>query len=284
MDELPSFVLELLDEIARSEGFSKYSIESENGSKHGDNFVGVMSRIVLKGVRERDGEAIEDQLNLIIKLAPTNAARREEFKVHMLFGKEAEMYNTILPKLVEFQREQGLSEEDGFFSFPKCYKAVSDDEAGHYVIIMEDLKSKEFTMYPKENTVDINHLRLIVRELGKFHAITFAVRDKNPELFEECKNVKDIQMEILTGGSSFVSMFERSYDRVVAVLNDEDNKDIVIAFKSKFFEHVISFLSEGACEPFGAVTHGDCWINNILFQYEHDVNCKWLAFIPQLMT
>ena len=47
MSELPAYVLEYLDEIARSEGFSEHSTEIEPGSQHGDNFMGVMSRIVL---------------------------------------------------------------------------------------------------------------------------------------------------------------------------------------------------------------------------------------------
>ena len=272
MSELPEFVRKYIDEIARVEGFSKYTTEVDAGSKHGDNFMSDMLQVVLKGARERNGEVIHDNLNLICKVAPSNAERRREFQSIAVFKREGYLYSQVLPAFVEFQKERGLSEKDGFFAFPKCYKVVADEEADHFVIIMENLKTMGFKMWPKEKSLAIEQMKLIMRELAKLHAISFAFEDQKPDIFKKFKKLDDILIGFFAEDINISAVYPRTYQRVIDALKDERCKNAMIEFKRDFRQIIAECVGVGVCEPFGVITHGDPWIANLLFQYNDEVS------------
>lgn len=79
MSELPDYVMELVQKIAASEGFTDYKTDIRPGSNHGDNFMGIMISVILTGSRNKDGSTSDERLNLLCKLALSNAVRRQEF-------------------------------------------------------------------------------------------------------------------------------------------------------------------------------------------------------------
>lgn len=267
MCELPEFVLKILENIAHDEGYIDYSLDIKSGSKHGDGFVGIMSSILISGKRKVHENLIDDKLHLMCKLPPTNVNRRKEFLINRLFPREAYVYSRLLPAFVEFQKEKGLSESESFLSFPKYYAVVSNENTEEYVIIMEDLKIKGFTMWPKNRPVLLSQARLVVQELGKLHAISFALKDQRPEIFTEFKKLDYILRDFMES-ESWSNLMEPAFTRAIDALENGEHKRIVADVKKNFREIIREcIVYEDVCEPFGVISHCDCWNNNLLYQF-----------------
>lgn len=272
MDQLPEYVINLIDNIARSEGFASYSIETAAGSNHGDGFLGIMTSVTIAGDREINGQTTLDKLHLLCKLAPENAARRREFQSEMVFGREVYVYNEVLPLLAKFQRDKGLSEREGFNSYPKCYAAIDDAEKNQLVVIMEDLRLRRFIMWPKSIPVAKNHAYLLVERLAKLHAISFALKDQRPVIYEGLRVLNDIFLKLFDSNNMRKIMCS-GYDRAMAALKNPEHVKIMQAVKDGMMDIFRECLSEGVSDPCSVFGHGDCWMNNLLFQYK-DENVK----------
>lgn len=267
MSELPKYVDALLEDIIASKGFTNYTIEYKPGSNHGDNFLGVMTSVTVSGIRNEK----EAQLHLVCKLAPSNAARREEFKSGTVFLREAIMYNEILPLFTEFQREKGLCDNDAFKSYPKCYKAIADEAADQMVIIMEDMRPKGFTMYPRNKPTTAENVFKLVEQLGRFHGISFALKHQRPAIYERLQQLPDIFCEVFLS-DNFLKSLGMGYDRAIASLKDEKHIEILSDVKANMKEYMCEMLREGACGDFGVIAHGDPHLNNILYKYQNGVS------------
>lgn len=267
VSKLPEYVVDLLDDIAESEGFCDYKIETASGSNHGDGYLGVIVSATITGERQINGEQKTDALKLLCKLAPENAARRREFSSAIMFSREVFVYNKLLPLFVEFQREKGLSDDEAFISFPKCYAAVADVEKEHFVLILEDLRERHFVMWPKRNLITKNIAYMVVERLAKYHAISFALKDQRPEVFDSFRDLKDL-LTVFFETSNTRKFMDSMYDRAMLVLEDPAHVDITKETKERMLEIFHECLDEGVSEPFSVIGHGDCWINNMLFRFD----------------
>lgn len=266
---LPEHITNRLHKIAKSEGFSDYKIETKAGSNHGDNFLGVMTSVTLTGTRGLNGKSRAEELHLIIKLPPSNETRQKNFKTDLVFDREVYMYSKVLPAFVRFQQEKGLSEADSFLSFPKVYSCEEDFENNTYILIMEDLRPKNYQMWPKEKTVPLNHELLVMKELGKLHGISFAMKDQRPNEFDEFKGIKDTLSELVLHGK-MRSFMNKSIERAANVLKNPEHKKLMLNFRKTYVETIDDFLAGPLSKEFGVINHGDCWNNNFLYQYSDD--------------
>lgn len=101
----------------------------------------------------------------------------------------------MLPALVAFQKEKGIS--NSFCVFPKCYGTYSDAVTKRYALVLEDLNSKGSEMKSKSEPLDFHHASVVFKELGRFHALTFAVRAQNLELFNEIKQLRSTGIKVV---------------------------------------------------------------------------------------
>lgn len=279
MGDLAPYVKELIGDIAASEGFINYKIETRSGSKNADGFMGVMARVVISGEQEdKNGEIKSKQLNLLCKLIPDNEQRRKEFNSDDIFGREALMYNKILPLITGFQREKGLTDDECFVSYPKCYAAVADAKIDQFVVIMEDLAPKGFVMWNKRQPTAVNHCTHIMEELAKMHSVSFALKDQRPDVYDELRKVTDLWAPQMAN-NGMLNMMNVSFDKAIDVLEREDHIQIAKELKANVQEILEWFLDGGAWEPFGVILHGDCWINNHMFRYENGVDNTFYSLL-----
>lgn len=264
--QLPDYVVDLINGIAKTEGFNDFKIDLQAGSKHGDGFVGIMTSAVIVG--ERNGVP-DDRLSLLCKLVPTNAARRAEFQSEMIFEREVLAYNELLPIFIKFQKEKGLTEAESFNSFPKCFAAVADKEKDQFLVIMEDLRPKGYVMRPKAEPVSADEIFLFVERLAKFHAVSFAIKDQRPEIYAEFRKIDDILTKLFKQ-NNMAKLWGSGFERAKAALKDRKHVEIIEDVEEHLVEYFNDCLKEGVSEPFGVIGHGDCWNNNILFEYEDE--------------
>lgn len=272
MSTLPDYLIPILEKIAKREKFIDFTTEIDSGSNIGDNFTSQLLRIVITGHRQQlNGHEIQDKLHLLCKLAPENAKRREDFQGELSFDRESYFYTKLAPQFMQFQAEKVLPEMDTFKSFPKCYEVFSDAENGIFVVIIEDLRPKQFSMWPRELPMPVDYVAASLRELAKYHAISFVLKDQRPEQFAEHKKLIDVT-EAFMMSENIRSMFVQSYQRVIDVLQNDEHKDIMRDMQRNVKEYFLACQTGEAADRFGVVTHGDLWNNNILFRTDEAVS------------
>lgn len=65
----------------------------ESGSKHGDNFIGIVYRV--SGEKSKCDNDKNEKLNIILKVAPSNKMRREKFFARPSFLREIFVYEEV---------------------------------------------------------------------------------------------------------------------------------------------------------------------------------------------
>lgn len=265
-DALPAFIPPILERIIADEKVSCHSVEVNSGSQVGDGFLGELFCVVITG---KCGSS-EKTLNLLCKLAPSNKNRRREFFADIVFSREAYFYNKVLPAFIDFQREKGLSTSDQFNAFVKCYAALADDQSEQYAIIMDDLRANGFRMWNKAKPTTIENARLGMREMGKFHGISFALKHQRPDVFDEFRQLVDISREFFKS-PNLQGLFQATFARALSALRCEQHKEIITELNKNTQKYFEECLNENSASRFGVVAHGDFWNNNILYRFNEDV-------------
>lgn len=275
--QLPQYVINLIDGIAQKEGFTNFKYKVGPGTKHGDNFIAVLTAIVLTGDRVEAGETITDTLNLLCKTVPESEERRQTFRSIPAFEREILMYTRVLPLFVELQRNKGLTADESFLSFPKVYGTIFDKANDKYALIMEDLRPKQFVMWPRQDPIPLAHEKLLLQQLGRYHGISYALKDQRPEVFADFKVLDDVVIDFIENGYAR-HVIDDCLERAVKVLKNDYQKKVVDKFQNNYFDLYKSFFTEESIGQFGVINHGDCWVNNFLFQYGENVMVK-IAFL-----
>lgn len=269
--DLPSYLLAELKIIADKEQFIEFKIEpSDNSTLHGTGQLGSIVSVTITGkVKKSEKEIVFQKIPLICKILPSNVQQCDMFDLDSVFKREAYMYNTILPLMVDFQKKHGLTKEAGFFAFPKCYAAVGNMEKKNFVIIMEDIRAKGYRLWDKFKPMDLDYLNAIFKALGRLHALSFALRQKNPEVFEKLKQLDDPmgRSNEQNAKTNLLDVYMTSYQRCSKMFVDDDELLAGMEKLKNNFENILYKRCEplNAAEPYGVVLHGDCWNNNVMF-------------------
>lgn len=270
---LSEFIKTNVEKVAKTEGFIDFKIETTAGSKHGDNFLGVLTAITVSGERMVDGTVKADELYLICKAPPLSEIRKKNWKSLAVFDREIYIYTKLLPAFVRFQQEKGLSETDSFLAFPKVYACERSATNDMYILIMEDLTVKNFRMWPKHELITLDHELLVLRELAKFHAISFAMNDQQPHLFAEFKQLTDVTFDVIINGP-LKKHFDKIIERAAHEMQNPKHSEILHNFRKSYTKSMENLLLGTISTESAVIRHGDCWNNNFLFQYGDDqVSC-----------
>lgn len=249
MSLVPDFANELFEKIAQENGFINYSMKIELGTMPGDNF-----NSEIFSIRITENESSK-KLELLSKIAPSSEARRKQFLSDTIFKREAMFYLNFVPLLEKFQEEKQLPECDQFHSFPKCYGAIIDSEKQHYVIVLEDLRPLGFKMWDKGKPTTLENARTSVRELGKFHAFSVALKNQKPAEFSMFKQLHNLIPEFLKSKKP-LEMIENSFVRAAETLRNDDHKKIALHIKNNLLRFLAHCFDEKAGEQVGVLCHG----------------------------
>lgn len=269
MNGLSKEIDSILNEIAKSENFLNYEINYFDNEEKGNGFMSDITRVQIIGNKinsTNNTSSVKDQLSLVLKASFSNSLDRELFKSDTAFEREIFFYNEIAPAFLQFQREHGLTENDIFKAYPKCYKAIFDLQNELFLIILEDLKAKEFCLWPKRKVSKIENTKIVVRELAKLHAISFAMRDQCPKQFEKFEKIPDLFGVYFESGA-FYNVHKEMFRRLINIFENPRHKQIYELLSEnmrKFYD-----LSNDDSVPNNKriICHGDCWNNNILYKF-----------------
>lgn len=111
-------------------------------TQSGEHFGSLMLKVDVE--IQTDEDCIE-KLHVVAKKLPTDPSLQEIFNVQVTFKNEIAFYDTIIPTLQDFHREQGVA--DVIDCFPEFYGArlglsttCDKPDVNHAVILLENLK------------------------------------------------------------------------------------------------------------------------------------------------
>lgn len=272
---LPLYVEQALADIAAAESFGPHEALVQ-ASSQGDGFIGVIYRVTLSGVQTRDGVAHADtELQLIVKLPPTKPIRRQ-FAMKQ-FEREIYVYAELLPAFAAFQLQHGVKPgQVGFHAAPRCYHANYDEAADQAVLVLEDLTASGYAMENKSVSLKFEYARAVLEKLAEFHGISLAMKQQCPEKFDRFRQLGDVMTAVLHESESAGFMFKIQQKNVERALQTLDASETALADKVQRFagesmENPDRYDGEAA-EPYSVVTHGDCWVNNVMFKHQVSSN------------
>lgn len=246
---LPIHVRSLLDQIIEEYDFRDYFIKIKPGSQAGDGFASdLLSITITDNLGDR-------KLELVCKLPPFDELQRKVFISDIVFSREAHFYDKVMPIFAKFQNEKYLTNVDQFLSYPKCYATVADNKSEHYAIVMEDLRTQGFKLWDKSKPVPIDNMRLAMRELGKFHGLSFAMKDQRPKEFAEFKQISDCWRAFFQS-ETMQRTLDSFFNRAINSLRSEDHKNIMRDVKNNCLPYLKHCIKNGTSDRFGVLSHG----------------------------
>ncbi|XP_031355022.1 uncharacterized protein LOC116179377 [Photinus pyralis] len=256
-----------LVEAAFPDGTNRSIEISSSGLESGDNFIGLIYNVT---VNDTNGT-----LHLVLKVAPQEGTFRETFAVREIYKSEIFTYKEILREFFELQRDKNL--ERNFQAFAKLY--ASSTEYLREALIMENVKMKGFRPLNYRISVDYPHASLVMREIGKFHALSYAMRDQKPKIFDswkdqchKCLFFSNVKVPALKAVPILTNAILTSYP---SQQNEEERKAL-----QEFVNILPVIYRNFSCisrddMKYAVIIHGDLEIRNLLFKYgnPHDPDC-----------
>lgn len=180
-------------------------------------------------------------------------------------------------------KKKGFSAADSFLAFPKVFACETNSETRTSFLIMENLRQKNYVMLPKERINPIDNELLVMRELGKLHAISFAMKDQRPNEFEEFKKLNEVSVNVYLK-AQLKPFAPIVIARVIDALDKPQHKIIMQNFQTNFIERLEKLINDPSNDAFCVMNHGDLWTNNILFQYSNDSVSSETELFPFFLT
>lgn len=267
LSDIPSEVIRkaLCDVIEEKVKSKKHKISVSSASKAGEsNFVGIVHRVLFSKEIENKNERSEE-FKLILKVAPENETRRTHFHSRDLFLQEIYVYSKVFPFFRQFEQSKGVNERDGFNEYPKCCRYVTEELSE--CLLLEDLCDRDFNIIDRyTNDVTADHVYLVMKSLAKLHAISFALKDQQPENFKALAS--NLDERFIRLNDPFVrEFFNNQTKAILNVLSDEKDAHLLAKVKKLLEKDAIDIAFECLSTEIGAViTHGDIWQNNTMFR------------------
>lgn len=158
--------------------------------------------------------------------------------------------------------------ESGFIEFPRCYGTINEEST--QALFPEDLRLRQFEVIDlRQEELTFEHMSLVMKSLGKLHALSFALRDQQPNRFN------DISCQFLEHFWAmheqwFHTVFDESFGRFLTCLKNEKRFDLIDKIKAAKGEDSTStmhrLLSGSLTEPYAVICHGDVTTNNSMFR------------------
>ncbi|CAH2011337.1 unnamed protein product [Acanthoscelides obtectus] len=251
-----------LSNTLQAEGFAEYEIRRTGNTGKSDGYLGLIFFVTVNGVTK---DKQPKRLDLVLKVSKDNAYLKENTTVVSAFLQEMLIYEKVLPTFDAFQKEKGVV--DIFKSYPKCYKCLHLHRKE--VIVLQNLKSLGFELHDRKKTMNFRHARAVLREYGKLHAISFALKDQREEIFNALAGgCKDLFMQFLSEEKSR-DAFNGEFKKVLDLLKEFGEHELYDKFKRYETCAVKTFMDVcEANEPQSSFAHGDCWNNNFMFKYK----------------
>ena len=219
---------------------------------------------------------------MIVKIMKGDKNFRDATKSSTQCSNEVYIYKNVIPYYQKVVADLNASVKTDwvprvYFADYGIFSELGEDE--ETILALENLKPLGFRLGPRLD-LDENHLRLMIKHIASYHAVSYALRiKKDSNLGTLAKGIIPLSFLHDDGQEleSYSVLFKIGLERFFNV-SEKDPKigdisgyvEILQKFKNKYFKHpailMQSFLETD--EVFSLIIHGDYNRNNVLFRYD----------------
>ncbi|XP_061716820.1 uncharacterized protein LOC133524705 [Cydia pomonella] len=205
---------------------------------------------------EEDGTTFK----MIGKFAPVADELRKN--TINLFNNEMVMYNLVLLKLNDIQNSEENSEK---IRFPACYGILT--EAPYEFTLLEDLKEARFEMLDRRSPLTNESVRLVVKNLAKYHSLCYVFKNSEPEIYENYLNKLSNVWAIMFAEAETEQFLESSVNDLLEIMHDESDKykNVLNRTLTQVASTIKKIESYEKDSKYSVIQQGDCWTKNIMF-------------------
>ncbi|GBP86681.1 hypothetical protein EVAR_103625_1 [Eumeta japonica] len=222
-------------------------IQHETGVK-GAGYLSEVHRFVLEGNSKK--------VSIIAKIKPKEK-NNDLYIMETFWEIELLMYDLVLPELEKIQKDARIK-----LIWPRFYGY--NREGSDKVILLEDLSVKGYQMCRLGKSLDLAHATLALEQLACLHAASFVLQSVHPDRFESLLR----ECEKFERRFEFVDYLEPSLSFASENVDCDEFQNVLKKFRSFDFKEKVRYILNGHNYKYSVITHGDMWVNNLLFQYE----------------
>ncbi|XP_067007732.2 uncharacterized protein [Anabrus simplex] len=234
--------------------------------------------VSVSGLGEDIGGFLGEHLKVKVTVVTQSKQQQLAFFAKRIPNSNDTSHNELINSSKGFPKETGVFSR--LFSLypecnqpwgPRCYFVRPD------VIVLEDLMEQKFRLVGRRSFLDYSHCELVLRALAAFHAGSIIIEENNQHKLNEL--YPDLLFENLFVDDNnfktnlwFHSAVETVVSSVRLLRKYKRNTDIskINLEKLKKFLYQMYELIKPSKKYRNVVTHGDLWINNLLFKYDDD--------------
>lgn len=182
------------------------------------------------------------------------------------FFNEITFYTRALPILQQQGDVQPLLAKF-YDSFVHCNSTDTQ-----FLLIYEDLRSLGFRNHKRYSFLDVDHLCLMLRQLGRFHSYSYRAKRDTPKEFQTIGRwLRDAQSEMVY---DLPSLINSSSSRGFNHLRRDTRYSGRLANLEELLKHANKFMhqwnTQEQDQPMSVLCHGDYLRGNVMFRYEND--------------
>ncbi|XP_017776636.1 PREDICTED: uncharacterized protein LOC108562731 [Nicrophorus vespilloides] len=209
-----------------------------------------------------------DECSLFIKcLLPSDGDDFQSME-EIYFGNEVVFYGEIMRDFLRVENEvDGL--ERRLTSVPKCLDVGNGSVP---FIVMDNLVSRGYKGLDVKRPLSVECVRLVLQQLGRFHAMSFALKHRRPEAFRRATNKLRETVFASSMFPTYGKLFLHAIHDALKLAKQSLPSDSVYVSKLALFTlNIFDLMSDLAlANPYSVITHGDLWSNNILCKYDEE--------------
>lgn len=225
---------------------------------------GVFLSVTVEGRKDRDFKVGY----LTMKTLGDSEEDTKKQQIDRMFLTETFVYNEVIKKFESIQNDLARSDK---FVFPLCYKSTEE------YVLMEDLSMKNYAIKDGVKVFDFNHMTLALMELGRLHAFSFALKQKNSNEFDQF--VVRLKNDFFTYDRADSSEFNNVLKRALEAIVDIDKKNKLKNSCVNILDKVKNLANKE--NTYNVICHGDLTHENIFFAYD-EVLLKNIFFLHTL--
>ncbi|KAJ2951413.1 hypothetical protein O0L34_g13557 [Tuta absoluta] len=251
--KVPQKLQKFLNNIIKKEGYISNEVEIDEAGTKGISFISNTYTVNVKGKTE-DGDK---ETKIFVKCIIPIEGLKNVCNLPHAYAAEAFFYNELSQVYEKLQNDAGVAPADRF-RIVKSY-----GECNSEVTILENVAVKGYKTCNRTYTMDLEVAEMALKELAKFHALSFVLKANRPEYY-----TKKIE------GFKHAFYFNKEFDRDVLNIAQNGAKYVkegtreklekyLKNYGSKWRKYQLDQSSKGSC-----LCHGDFRLNNLLMKYD----------------
>ncbi|XP_044755971.1 uncharacterized protein LOC123314725 [Coccinella septempunctata] len=265
MEELSEFA----GKFSSENNIKNYDINIEGAVAKGENYLG---EVVFFNITPKDSSK---PFHFIRKKSKCPKDTKEKAAIRIASQREFYVYQTVFPEMKDFLKRHKTNSTMNIL--PEVYWV--QEEENQRMMILENMKYSGYRMLDKKLQMNHEKVTLVLETYAKFHSISFAMKELEPEKFKRLTSSMDDVWCHFKSVFDAENYFGPLLRDVLKKLRENGRTDLALKYKpiEDDVENVVYIDVDP--EDRMVVCHGDSWNNNMLFKNDEEGNPQSVCLI-----